>query len=65
MRKNVKSLKWVLWIIVATFIISIFFIWGGAGRLGEANRTNALAYVGRERSRRTNTSRASVSASTP
>jgi peptidyl-prolyl cis-trans isomerase D len=49
MRKNVKSLKWVLWIIVATFIISIFFIWGGAGRLGEANRTNALAYVGREK----------------
>ncbi len=49
MRKNVKSLKWVLWIIVATFIISIFFIWGGAGRLGEANRTNTLAYVGREK----------------
>ena len=49
MRKNVKSLKWVLWLIVATFIISIFFIWGGAGRLGEGGRTNVLAYVGREK----------------
>lgn len=49
MRKNVKSLKPVLWIIVATFVISIFFIWGGAGRLGEAGRTNVLAYVGKGR----------------
>ncbi|MGZ7065058.1 MAG: SurA N-terminal domain-containing protein, partial [Candidatus Aminicenantales bacterium] len=49
MRKNVKSLKWVLWLIVATFIISIFFIWGGAGQLGEKGRTSALAYVGREK----------------
>jgi peptidyl-prolyl cis-trans isomerase D len=48
MRKNVKSLKWILWIIVATFIVSIFFIWGGAGRLGEASRAGILAYVGRE-----------------
>ncbi|MGZ4886704.1 MAG: SurA N-terminal domain-containing protein, partial [Candidatus Aminicenantales bacterium] len=44
-----KSLKWVLWLIVATFIISIFFIWGGAGQLGEKGRTSALAYVGREK----------------
>jgi peptidyl-prolyl cis-trans isomerase D len=48
MRKNVKSLKPILWIIVATFIISIWAIWGGAGRLGEANRTGALAMVGKE-----------------
>jgi peptidyl-prolyl cis-trans isomerase D len=46
MRKNVKSLKPVLWIVVATFIVSIWAIWGGAGRLGEANRANTLAYVG-------------------
>jgi len=46
MRKNVKSLKWVLWIIVATFIASIFFIWGGAGRLGESGRVNTLVTVG-------------------
>ena len=36
MRKNVKALKPTLWIIIATFIIAIFAIWGGAGRLGEA-----------------------------
>jgi peptidyl-prolyl cis-trans isomerase D len=28
------------------FIAAIFTIWGGAGRLGEANRSNALAKVG-------------------
>ena len=49
MRKNVKSLKWILWIIVATFIVSIFFIWGGAGRLGEGGRGNTLATVGRDK----------------
>jgi len=48
MRKNVKSLKPVLWIVVATFIVSIWAIWGGAGRLGESNRTGALAMVGKE-----------------
>ena len=35
MRKNVKALAPTLWIVIATFIISIFAIWGGAGRLGE------------------------------
>ncbi len=34
MRKNVKNLKWVLWFVVATFIISIFVIWGGSGQIG-------------------------------
>jgi peptidyl-prolyl cis-trans isomerase D len=46
MRKNVKSLKPVLWLIVATFIVAIFAIWGGAGRLGETNRSDTLASVG-------------------
>jgi peptidyl-prolyl cis-trans isomerase D len=49
MRRNVKSLKPVLWLVVATFIIAIFAIWGGAGRLGEQNRSDTLATVGRER----------------
>ncbi len=47
MRRNVKSLKPILWLIVATFVIAIFAIWGGAGRLGEGNRSDALATVGR------------------
>ncbi len=35
MRQNMKSLKLVLWFIVAAFIVSIFVIWGGSGRMGE------------------------------
>ena len=46
MRRNVKSLKPVLWLIVATFIVAIFAIWGGAGRLGDTNRSDTLASVG-------------------
>lgn len=49
MRRNVKSLKPILWLIVATFIVAIFAIWGGAGRLGESNRSDTLANVGSER----------------
>ena len=49
MRRNVKSLKPVLWLIVATFVVAIFAIWGGAGRLGEAGRSDTLAIVGGER----------------
>jgi len=51
MRKNVQALKWVLWLVVATFILSIFFIWGlsGEGLFGKSAATSALASVGRER----------------
>jgi peptidyl-prolyl cis-trans isomerase D len=45
----VKSLKPILWLIVATFIVAIFAIWGGAGRLGESNRSDTLANVGSEK----------------
>jgi peptidyl-prolyl cis-trans isomerase D len=46
MRKNVKSLKPILWLIVATFIVAIFAIWGGAGRLGETTRADTLVSLG-------------------
>ncbi len=49
MRRNVKALKPTLWIIIATFIIAIFAIWGGAGRLGESEHEGTLATIGRER----------------
>ncbi|MGB9863897.1 MAG: SurA N-terminal domain-containing protein [Candidatus Saccharicenans sp.] len=49
MRKNVKSLSPILWIVIATFVIAIFAVWGGAGRLGEANRTNTIVQVGSRR----------------
>jgi peptidyl-prolyl cis-trans isomerase D len=46
MRKNVKSLSPILWIVIATFIIAIFAVWGGAGRIGESGGSNLLATVG-------------------
>lgn len=49
MRRNVQSLKPVLWIVVATFIIAIFAVWGGAGRLGEQTGTGDLARIGSAR----------------
>jgi peptidyl-prolyl cis-trans isomerase D len=49
MRKNVKSLKPTLWIIIATFVIAIFAVWGGAGRLGEKARSETIATMGKEK----------------
>jgi peptidyl-prolyl cis-trans isomerase D len=46
MRKNLKSLSPILWIIIATFIIAIFAVWGGAGRLGESRQANFIIQVG-------------------
>jgi len=48
MRKNVKSLAPVLWIVIATFVIAIFAVWGGAGRLGEARQANVIVQVGQK-----------------
>jgi len=45
MRKNVKSLKYVLWFVVATFIISIFVIWGGSGELGKGSSAAVLVQM--------------------
>lgn len=49
MRKNVKTLSPILWIIIATFIIAIFAVWGGAGRLGEGSGANVIATVGSDK----------------
>jgi hypothetical protein len=48
MRKNVKALAPMLWIVIATFVISIFAIWGGGGRLGERGQEDTIAYMGRD-----------------
>jgi len=48
MRKNVKALAPTLWIVIATFIISIFAIWGGAGRLGERNQEQTVVFMGKD-----------------
>ncbi len=49
MRKNVKALAPTLWIVIATFVISIFAIWGGAGRLGEKSQEDTIAFLGKDR----------------
>jgi peptidyl-prolyl cis-trans isomerase D len=49
MRKNIKSLAPFLWIVIAAFIITIFAVWGGAGRLGKARGSNILIKVGKEK----------------
>jgi peptidyl-prolyl cis-trans isomerase D len=46
MRKNIKSLAPTLWFVIIAFIISIFAVWGGAGRLGEGRGSDTLATVG-------------------
>ncbi len=48
MRKNIKSLAPTLWFVIIAFIISIFAVWGGAGRLGEGRGSDTLATVGDE-----------------
>ncbi len=49
MRKNVKSLAPVLWAVIIAFVISIFAVWGGAGRLGEGRGSTTIASVGKEK----------------
>ncbi|MDD8021210.1 MAG: peptidyl-prolyl cis-trans isomerase [Acidobacteriota bacterium] len=45
MRKNLKALSPILWIVIATFIIAIFAVWGGAGRLGESRQANMIIQI--------------------
>jgi peptidyl-prolyl cis-trans isomerase D len=49
MRSNLKSLAPILWGVIIAFIISIFAVWGGAGRLGESRGENTIATVGGEK----------------
>jgi len=46
MRRNVQSLKPVLWIVVATFIVAIFAIWGGGSRVDEGSPSSTLITIG-------------------
>ncbi len=47
MRRNVQSLKPILWVIIATFVIAIFAIWGGGGELGGKSNSNVVVKVGK------------------
>lgn len=49
MRRNVKSLRPTLWIVIATFIIAIFAVWGGASRMGEEGGSGTLAFIGKRK----------------
>jgi peptidyl-prolyl cis-trans isomerase D len=49
MRKNVKALAPTLWIVIATFVVAIFAVWGGAGRLGEQARSQVIATMGKDK----------------
>jgi peptidyl-prolyl cis-trans isomerase D len=49
MRRNVKKLAPTLWLVIAAFIVTIFAVWGGAGRLGEARAAGAIVTVGKEK----------------
>jgi peptidyl-prolyl cis-trans isomerase D len=49
MRKNLKQLAPTLWFVIIAFIISIFAVWGGAGRLGEGGGTDTLVNVGKKK----------------
>ncbi len=46
MRKNVKKLSPSLWLVIAAFIIAIFAVWGGGGRLGVMGSEKPLVIVG-------------------
>lgn len=46
MRRNVQSLKPILWIVVATFIVAIFAIWGGGSRVDEGSPSTTLVTIG-------------------
>ena len=45
MRENVKSLKIFLWLVIAAFIGTIFFVWGQGNSQGRARSQNAVAWV--------------------
>ncbi len=49
MRKNVRKLSPSLWIVIAAFIIAIFAVWGGGGRLGEFGSEKPLVVIGKEK----------------
>jgi len=46
MRKNLKKLSWVLWLVIATFIGTIFAVWGMGGSGGKSTTDrNIVAWI--------------------
>ena len=48
-RENLKSLKWVLWLVVAAFVITTFAVWGGGVSQQGFSSGNWAAQVGDRR----------------
>jgi len=49
MRRNVKKLSPSLWLVIAAFIIAIFAVWGGGGRLGVMESEKPLVIIGQKK----------------
>jgi len=49
MRRNVKKLSPSLWLVIAAFIIAIFAVWGGGGRLGVMGSEKPLVIIGQKK----------------
>ena len=46
-RENFKHLKWILWLVIAVFVIFVFVDWGmGSGRGGSGQNPNVAARAG-------------------
>lgn len=48
LRDNLKSLAWVLWLVIGVFVLLVFFEWGGVNRAPDP-RTDVAATVGQGR----------------
>lgn len=48
-RENLKSLRWVLWLVVLVMVLFVFAQWGGGGQLSGTGRRDVAAQVGDRR----------------
>lgn len=48
-RENLKSLRWVLWLVVLVMVLFVFAQWGGGGQLSGTGRRDIAAQVGDRR----------------
>ncbi|MCP2605102.1 SurA N-terminal domain-containing protein, partial [Candidatus Aminicenantes bacterium AH-873-B07] len=49
MRRNLKALAPTLWLVIIAFIITIFAVWGGAGRIAGRRAVDYIAIVGKDK----------------
>lgn len=49
LRDNLKSLHWVLWLVVGVMVLFVFAQWGGGGQISGTGMADSAAEVGGER----------------